>query len=136
LPVGRLAGGVPDFSLRFLPAGFLLWRWGCDDAFSGVPAEVGEGEVDELVEVELELELELVELDDPDAEPEVEVELETVELVDDVEGGVVLVLVLVVVVAPAAGVGVQLSFSDTTTPVIGRFICEIGVPAGTLTLKV
>jgi hypothetical protein len=58
------------------------------------------------------------------------------------EGGAVLDELVVVVVGNKLVVvdeldsGAQDSDSDATTPVIGRFICEIGVPGGTLTLNV
>jgi hypothetical protein len=92
------------------------------------------------LEVELELELEL----------EVEVELEELDEVEELEGlvvvvlledGLVVVLELVVIVTVGAVVVLdeldwQDSLSDATAPLIGRFIDEIGVPGGTLTLNV
>ncbi len=44
--------------------------------------------------------------------------------------------VVLVVVVLLVALGWQDSLSDLTTPVIGRFIWEIGVPGGTLTLNV
>jgi hypothetical protein len=69
---------------------------------------------------------------DFEVEVELEVELEVVveELEDD------LVVVVVVVVVEPVPVGAQDSVSAMTTPVIGRFRLEIGVPGGTFTLNV
>jgi hypothetical protein len=69
-------------------------------------------------EVEVEVEVVLVEL---------ELEVVVVEPVEEVD--VVVVVVLVELVES----GVQVSVSDTTTPVIGRFRLEIGVPGGAFT---
>jgi hypothetical protein len=73
-------------------------------------------------------------------ELEVEVEVE-VEVVVDVPVPELLVpeLVVVVVVVVEVEPGAEEthdSLSDTTTPVIGSFMSEIGVPGGTFTLNV
>ncbi|MGI9184965.1 MAG: hypothetical protein ACR2GZ_08375 [Solirubrobacteraceae bacterium] len=94
---------------------------GCVDGFcflAGLPAS-GVGVVLDLeVEVEVEVVLEL-ERDVVVVDPEAELEL-----------------VVVVVVVELPEVGVQVSVSDTTTPEIGSFRLEIGVPGGTFTENV
>jgi len=42
-------------------------------------------------------------------------------------------VVVVVVLVEVEEAGAQVSVSDTTTPVTGRFMLEIGVPGGTFT---
>lgn len=84
--------------------------------------------LDVVVVLEDEPELE-VEPDELDEEPEpvaLEVEL----------GPVLGALLLAVVVVEELGGGAHDSLSDTTTPWIGRFMAEIGVPGGTFTLNV
>jgi hypothetical protein len=101
---------------------------GCEDFFCCLVGLVGWGVV------ELRLDEVVVEL-----EPEVEVELEVEEDEDELPVLVLpelLVLVDVVVVVVELWDGTHDSLSDTTVPVIGRPIAEIGVPGGTLTLKV
>lgn len=86
------------------------------------------------------VELEVVVLDELDDELEVELEellddelLDDVVVVDeDVGAGAGLVDVLELL----ALAGAHDSFSETIGPVIGRFMAEIGVPGGTLTLNV
>ncbi len=78
-------------------------------------------DVEVVEEPEGELEVDVDELEDDDPEDDA-LELE------EVTGGVVVVEVVVA--------GAQDSLSDTTTPWIGRFIAEIGVPGGKLTLNV
>jgi hypothetical protein len=90
--------------------------------------------------------LEVVVLDD---EPELEVDADVLDEEDDepellaLEVGVDVVLLLLVVVVVEVVVvvddeagGAQDSLSDTTTPWIGRFMAEIGVPGATFTLNV
>ena len=96
-----------------------------------VVVELLELELELEVEVELELELEL-ELDELDGVPVLVVLLVVLLLVVLVGEDVVLVVVVLLVVE----LGWHDSLSDVTTPVIGRCIDEIGVPGGTLTLKV
>lgn len=78
-------------------------------------------DVDVVDEPEPALEVDVDALADDDPEDDA-VELE------EEAGGVVVVEVVVA--------GAQDSLSDTTTPWIGRFIAEIGVPGGKLTLNV
>ena len=89
-------------------------------------------EVLEVVVVEDEVEPEVVadELDEEEPEPlELELELE-------LDPGAVLALLVAVVVLEDEAVGAHDSLSDTTTPWIGRFMAEIGVPGATFTLNV
>ncbi len=71
-----------------------------------------------------------LEVDDPDPEGDV-LELEL--LLDE---GAELDEELVVGVDDVVDTGAHDSLSDTTTPWIGRFMAEIGVPGATLTLNV
>jgi hypothetical protein len=79
-----------------------------------------------VLEVELELEVDVDELEEEEAE--------LLELVVELDVGVALLLALVVVDDVVAGA--HDSLSDTTTPWIGRFMAEIGVPGATFTLNV
>lgn len=85
-----------------------------------------------VLEDEPELELDPVELEEEELELlGVELELEVV--------GPALLLLLVVVVADDDDddvTGAHDSLSDTTTPLTGRFMAEIGVPGATFTLNV
>jgi hypothetical protein len=98
---------------------------------------VGRGVVElELLDVVVLLELELDELE---VELELEVEVELLlelELEPELEVPVLVVLVAVVEVVGVVALGWQDSLSEATVPTIGRFIEAIGVPGGTLTLKV
>lgn len=93
-----------------------------------------------VLELVLELEPEpffvrdgLVVVDEDEGEVEVELELEELGGAGDVV--VVLVTEGTEIVELELETGWQDSLSDATGPVIGRFICEIGVPGGTSTLK-
>jgi hypothetical protein len=139
LPVGRLAVGVLEVcGLAF----FCVFFWPpWEEAPSLLLVPVGSGVlvVDPVVVVVDDVFVGLCE-----GEAEVEVELEPGELDElvDVVGLelVDVVVVVVLVVTLTDGVvevdGAHCSLSETTTPLIGSPIAEIGVPGGTLTLKV
>lgn len=79
--------------------------------------------------------LEVVVLED---EPELEVdpdEFEEAEL-ELLELDVVVLLLAGLVLVDDEATGAHDSLSETTTPWIGRFMAEIGVPGGTFTLNV
>jgi hypothetical protein len=127
--VGLLVPGTPLpegsatlFFLAFL-AGAVGAVLGCEwvDGFCCLAGLVGSG-VGTVVDFEVEVELEVVVV--------LELAEEEVELDPGLEVTVVLVLVELV------EVGAQVSVSETRIPVIGRLRLAIGVPGGTLTLKV
>jgi hypothetical protein len=112
LPEGRLLFLLVVFFLAGVdPVVLVVDFCLCDEGRWALPRRAGLGVwVVELLLVVVELEVEVE-------------ELEVVELV-------------VVVVELVVEVGEQDSVSEITTPVIGRFMAEIGVPVGTLTSKV
>jgi hypothetical protein len=139
LPVGSLVVGVLEVcGLLFLCA-FFLPPWEEAPSLLLVPVGSGVLVVEPVVVVDDDV---VVGLCEGEVEVEVEVEPgELDELVDEVGLEVVdVVVVVVLVVTLTEGAvevdGAHCSLSETTTPLIGSPIAEIGVPGGTLTLKV